>query len=273
MVKISAFADEISDDLSTQIENLKMNGVGYIELRGVWGKNVLALTEDEIRLIKKQAADHGIGFSSIGSPLGKFPLDGDFNLQIEDLKKAIDYAHILEAPYIRIFSFWMPHGTDPARHRSQVMDWLGRMIAVAEGTGIVLAHENEKDIYGDTGDRCLDIFNNLQSPAFTGIFDFANFVQCNQRPYIDCWLKLKPFITYFHIKDALFGSGKVVPAGQGNGDIEKILGEAFAAGFDNFLTLEPHLSVAEISFGRTTPELFQTAASALKDILNRVTAG
>ncbi len=273
MTKISAFADEISDDLGIQIENLKANGVGYIELRGVWGKNVLALTEDEVRQVKQQAADQGIGFSAVGSPLGKFPLDGDLNLQIEGLKKAIAYAQILEAPYIRMFSFWMPHGVDPAQHRSQVLDWLGKMIAVAEGTGIVLAHENEKDIYGDTGERCLDLYSNLQSPAFTGIFDFANFVQCNQHPYVDCWLKLRPYITYFHIKDALLGSGKVVPAGQGDGDIEKILGEAFAAGYDNFLTLEPHLSIAEASFGRTTPDLFKTAAGALNDIISRLKAG
>lgn len=270
MIKISAFADEISDDLDIQIENLKANGVGYIELRGVWGKNIMALTEDEVRQVKQRATDQGIGFSAVGSPLGKFPLDGDINLQIEGLKKAIQYAHILEAPYIRMFSFWMPHGIDPAQHRSQVIDWLGKMIAEAEGTGIVLAHENEKDIYGDTGDRCLDLYSSFQSPAFTGIFDFANFVQCNQQPYIDCWPKLRSYITYFHIKDALLGSGKVVPAGQGDGDLEKILDEAFAAGYDNFLTLEPHLSVAEASFGRTTPDLFRTAASALKDILSRV---
>jgi len=267
MTKISAFADEISDELDVQIENLKANGVGYIELRGVWGKNVLALTEDEVRQVKQRAMAEGIGFSAIGSPLGKFPLDGDFNDQIEGLKKAIDYAHILEAPYIRLFSFWIPQGDDPAQHRSQVIDWLGKMIAEAEESGIVLAHENEKDIYGDTGDRCYDLYTSLQSPAFTGIFDFANFVQCSLHPYQDCWLKLKPYITYFHVKDALMGSGKVAPAGQGDGDIELILREAFAAGYDNFLTLEPHLSVAAASYGRTTPELFRTACSALEDIL------
>jgi sugar phosphate isomerase/epimerase len=273
MTRISAFADEISDNLDVQIEHLKANGVGYIELRGVRGKNVLALSEDEIRQVKQRAADQGIGFSAIGSPLGKFPLDGDFDQQIEGLKKAIQYAQILEAPYIRVFSFWIPRGSDPALYRSQVLDWLGKLVAEAEGSGIVLAHENEKDIYGDTGERCLDLYTSLRSPAFTGIFDFANFVQCDQQPYRDCWLKLRPFISYFHVKDALLGSGKVVPAGQGDGDVEKILGEAFAAGYDNFLTLEPHLSVAEASYGRTTPDLFRTAAQALNGILGRVKGG
>jgi sugar phosphate isomerase/epimerase len=270
MLKISAFADEISDDLDVQIQNLRANDVSYIELRGVWGKNVLQLSEAEVREVKRRAADSGIGFSAVGSPLGKFPVDGDFTLQMESLKKALQYAQILEAPYIRMFSFYPPRGADPAASRGQILDWLGQMIAEAEKTPVVLAHENEKDIYGDTGARCLDLYTSLKSPAFTGIFDFANFVQCDQRPYNDCWLKLEPYIRYFHVKDALLGSGKVVPAGQGDGDVAKILGEAFAAGFNNFLTLEPHLSIAEASYGRTTPELFRTATDALKSILAQI---
>jgi len=270
MNKISAFADEISDDLSVQIENLKANGVDNIELRGVFGKNVLKLSENEIREVKKQASDNGLGFSAVGSPLGKFPLTGNFETQIEDLKKALDYAAILEAPYIRMFSFYIPKNEVPANSRSQVMDWLGRMVAEAEKTDIILAHENEKGIYGDTGDRCLDIYENIKSDSFTGVFDFANFVQCGQHPYNDCWKKVKQYISYFHIKDAIFETGKVVPAGYGDGDVEKILAEAFTEGFDNFLTLEPHLSLAEANFGKTSPELFKTAANALKDILSRI---
>lgn len=270
MVRISAFADEISDNLDDQINNLQRNQVRFIELRGVWGKNVMSLSEAELHQVKQRAADQGIGFSAVGSPLGKFPVSGDFSQQMEALKKALDAAAILEAPYIRIFSFYPPEGEDPNLYRDQVIDWLGQMIAEAEKTPIILAHENEKGIFGDTGKRCLDLYTTLKSPAFTGVFDFANFVQCKQHPYEDCWLKLRPYIRYFHVKDALFETGQVVPAGHGDGAVEKILAEAFAAGFDDFLTLEPHLSIAEANYGRTTPELFHTAAAALWDILSRI---
>ena len=270
MNMISAFADEIGDDLDLQIATLKASNVGNIELRGVWGKKVLALREAEIKEIKKRAADSGLGFSAVASPLGKFPLDRDFNLQLEALKRALDYAAILEAPYIRMFSFFIPEGQDPATVRPQVIDWLGHMIREAEKTSIILAHENEKGIYGNTGKRCLDLYSTLDSRSFSGIFDFANFVQCDQRPYEDCWLGLQPFITYFHIKDALLETGKIVLAGQGDGDIEKILHQAFTNGFNNFLTLEPHLSLAEADYGRTSPELFQTAVTALNGILEKI---
>jgi sugar phosphate isomerase/epimerase len=268
--KLSAFADEIGSDLSLQIETLKANRVDNIEFRGVWSTGVLRLSKKQIKQVRKEADDNGIGFSAIGSPLGKFPLDGDFNSQLEDLKRALEFAEMVGAPYIRIFSFRIPAGDDPASHRTQVIDWLGKMVAIAEKTSVVLAHENEKGIYGDTGDRCLDLYTAIQSPSFTGIYDFANYVQCGENPYRDCWLKVKDHVTYFHIKDALLKDGKVVPAGEGDGEVKRILSEAYASGFDNFLTLEPHLSAAEANYGRTSPELFATAVTALRGILSDI---
>jgi 3-dehydroshikimate dehydratase len=275
MNQISAFADEVGEDLDLQIATLKENGVGNIELRGVWGKNIMLMEEAEVREIKKRATDAGLGFSAVGSPLGKMDIAAGLEgmglvQQIEGLKRVIDYAHILEAPFIRIFSFYPPVGQNPQLFRELVIDWLGKMISIAERTNIILAHENEKGIYGDTGARCLDLLTALGSDHFTAVFDFANFVQCNQRPYQDCWEKLQPYISYFHVKDALLATGQVVPAGQGDGDVEKILSEAYQYGFDSFLTLEPHLSFEGQFAGRTNPDLFKVAADALKDILNRI---
>lgn len=271
MFKLSAFADEISPDLSIQIETLKANGVAHIELRGVGGKGVLDHTEAEIKEIARRAMDAGIGFSSIGSPLGKFPLSGDFQQQLENLRKALRYAVIVGAPFVRIFSFFIPKGDDPARHRAQVIDWLGQMAAEAEKTPILLAHENEKGIYGDTGARCLDIMQSIASKSLCAIFDPANFIQCAQRPYEDCWMHLQPFVRYFHIKDALAASGKVVPAGQGDGNLPKILAETAArsraSGYTFFLSLEPHLSA---DFGATGPERFKAAADGLKKVLAHI---
>lgn len=270
MVKLSAFADEIGDDLELQIDVLKKTGVGNIELRGVWGKNVLTLSREEVERIAKTASDAGIGFSAIGSPLGKFPLDGDFQLEIDGVKRALEYAEIVGAPYIRIFSYFIPEGDDPSKHRNQVHDWLGKLIEVASETDIVLAHENEKGIYGDSGERCLDLLSTLSGPSFTGAFDFSNFVVHGDRVYEECWLPLKKYISYFHIKDTDAAKGLVVPAGEGDGEVERILAEAYAEGFDNFLTLEPHLSIASANYGRTDPALFETAVNALTRILKNI---
>ncbi|MFU8780153.1 MAG: sugar phosphate isomerase/epimerase family protein [Kiritimatiellia bacterium] len=270
MNKLSAFADEISQDLTEQIAVLKRNGIDNIELRSVWDKKVLNLTLAEVRQIKQQVQDAGMSFSSVGSPLGKFPLSGNLQEQLDATQKAIEIARILETPYIRIFSFRIPKDEDPAQHRSQIIDWLSAMIKEAEKGGVILAHENENGIYGDTGDRCRDLYETLPSPAFTGIFDFANFVQAGERPYTDCWCKLRKHITYFHIKDARLDDRAVVPPGMGDGDMQKILTEAYADGFDNFLTLEPHLFKANPAIGETSTQRFETATNALKQILSRI---
>ena len=272
MAKISAFADEIGDDLEFQITTLRKNGVDNIELRGVWGKNILDLTSGEIATIAKAAANAGIGFSSIGSPIGKFGLERDFDEQKEGVRKAAEFANTIGARYIRVFSFYIPHGEDPADHRTQVIDWLGKLADIAEASGVILAHENEANIYGDSGERCLDLYQSITSKSFTGVFDFANFVVYGHHPYDECWSILKPYITYFHIKDCRLADKVVVPAGEGDGDVKRILADAYAGGYENYLTLEPHLSKAGANSGKTSPELFGTAVTALNKILDEIGA-
>jgi len=269
MVWLSAFADEISPDLGEQIAVLKANSVTHIELRGVWGKNVMELTTEQVGQIARTAADNGIGFSAVGSPLGKFPLDGDFNLELEKVKKALEFADLLGCRYIRIFSYYIPEGHSHEQHRAQVIDWLGRLIAEAEKTDVILCHENERAIYGDLGQYCLDLHQTLKSPHFRGVFDFANYIHCGQDPLAN-WPALKPYIEYFHVKDSHRATLEMVPAGQGDGQIEPILADAARSGFHNFLTLEPHLSVAEKNWGRTSPDLFKTATDALRKIMAAV---
>ena len=264
--RVSAFADEIGDKLDEQLEVLAANDVGNIELRGVWGKGVLELSAAEVRRVRDAARQAGVGFSAVGSPIGKFPVDGDFGEERERLQRALEYAAVLGAPFVRIFSYYIPDGHDAAAYRSQVLDWLGALAELAAPSGVVLAHENERDIYGDTGERVLDLLSSIRSPAFTGIFDFANFVVCGEDPY-RCWQMVRPHVSYFHVKDAVAETRTVVPAGEGDGALARILGEAYAAGFDGFLTLEPHLDVAAASHGRTSPARFGVAAAALRRVL------
>ena len=101
--RVSAFADEIGDELELQLEVLAANGVGNIELRGVWRKNVLELSGGEVRRVRDAARQAGVGFSAVGSPIGKFPLAGDFAEERERMCRALEFAALLEAPYVRIF--------------------------------------------------------------------------------------------------------------------------------------------------------------------------
>lgn len=108
-----------------------------------------------------------------------------------------------------------------------------------------MIHENEKDIYGDTGIRCKTLMESLSHPCFLSAFDFANFVQCGEDP-MACWDLLKDYVAYIHIKDAVAASKENVVCGTGEGHIREILELAiYKEGYEGFLTLEPHLVLFE----------------------------
>jgi sugar phosphate isomerase/epimerase len=266
MLKLSAFADEISANLDEQIAVCKANGVTHFELRGVNNKNVMDF-EPELRAeIRSKLADNGMGVISIGSPIGKIKVTDPWEPHFEKFKRAVEFAEYFSAPFVRIFSYYPPEKTDDIKkHRDEV---IGRMKAKADymtSHNVVLVHENEKAIYGEHGSECLDLMKTINSPKLRTAFDFANFVEAGDT-VIDNWPMLKPYTVHIHVKDCRRSDGRMVPAGEGNGDIGAILKDAYASGYRGFLTLEPHLSQGGQFSGFTGPTLFKVAVDALKKV-------
>lgn len=240
MIIRTGFADEIAPSLDTQLAVMNEIGLTHMEIRGVNGKGIQSLTLDEAEQVKKALDDAHVKVSAIGSPIGKIGVHEDFEQHLALLAHVIDLQKLLGAPYIRMFSFYMPKGETPEQNRDDVLRRMSAMIDLAVKKNSVLLHENEKGIYGDIAPRCLDLMRSLACDQFMAIFDFANFVQCGQNT-LEAYDMLKPYIRYVHVKDALFGSGTVVPAGEGDGQVKTILGRLKGEGFDGFLSLEPHL--------------------------------
>ncbi len=241
--KISGFSDEISSDTTLQFETLTRLGIKYFEPRGIDGKNVSELTEDEAKELKNKMDTYGIKVSSIGSPIGKIKLTDDFEKHFEVFKNVCSIAKILGTSYVRVFSFYHDGEIWTDDEKSIVIERLSKFISYAKEKGIILLHENEKDIYGDNIDRCKDLFENLYCDNFKGVFDPANFVQTGVDT-VEAFDTLRDYIEYVHIKDAL-SDGRVVPSGHGMGNVEYILKNLFENGYEGFLSLEPHLGSFE----------------------------
>ena len=233
--KLCAFADEADPAMSGQIEALHDNGIEFIEMRGVDGKNVTELTLDEMRALRTRLDGEGIKVWSIGSPIGKVEIDCDFEKYLELYRHTLELANIAGAEKMRIFSFFM-NPEDAPKHKNQVIEYLGRMADIAKGSGVVLCHENEKDIYGDIPERCVDIHAAI--PELRAVYDPANFVQCGADT-LKAWEMLAPYIDYMHMKDA-DANKIIVPAGKGVANVPKLL-ENYAAIGGGVITLEPHL--------------------------------
>jgi sugar phosphate isomerase/epimerase len=267
MWTLSAFADEIAPELEMQLDTLERERIQQLDLRGVWGKNVLALSDDEVRRVAAVLTERGVRVATIGSPIGKIGIGDKFAPHLESFHRALAIAQELGAPAIRIFSFYIPDGDDPNRHRPEVLRRLEALVRAANGSGVQLLHENEKGIYGDTPARCHDLLSAIAHPSLGAIWDPANFVQVGIRPYTDGYDLLRPHIAAVHIKDAIAATGVVVLPGEGDGELRPTLAALHASGFEGVFTLEPHLQTAGPFAGTSGPELFSQASAAFKRLL------
>lgn len=282
---LSAFADEGGSTIEEQIDALKANGIDHIEPRGINGVNIADFTSEMAKELKKRLDDAGIGVSSMGSPFGKIEITDDFAPHFEKFKQCVENACILGTSNIRMFSFYFTKGESHAEYRDEVFERLEKMCDYSLRSGVWCCHENEKEIYGDTAERCLDIYSTLKG-RIAAVFDPANFIQCGV-DIPSALDMLAPYIRYFHIKDAVYATGNVVPAGKGEGHLSEVVARANTFEGDVFLTLEPHLRVfdglaALENEGGTAYKLkddysyptnrdaFDAAAAAMKELISKV---
>lgn len=266
MIRISAFADEISQDPAEQVAVLESHGIRHIEFRAIHGTNVLDLSRDQHQQFRDLLDAHGFGLSAIGSPIGKISINDPFEPHLDRFAVALDLAEFYRAPRIRIFSYYMPADQDPTPIRDEVVRRMAEKARIASERGVTLFLENEKGIYGDTAARVLDLIESVGSPALAHAFDPANYLEVGQ-PIDEAWSMLRVHARHFHVKDYDPATHKNVPCGEGGGQIGRLIADAVAHGFDGFCVLEPHLVVAEKSFGFTGPERFGDAARALQGTL------
>lgn len=269
MIYLSAFSDEAASDLNGQIQALKKNGISYMEIRTVDGKNVKSMTLEEAENIYQVLEENGIKVWSIGSPLGKESIEVDFDKDYAPVVRHIcQIANILKTDKIRMFSFFHAY-----EQREKVFENLRKMVAIAKEYNVELYHENEKEIYGDTLARVLDIMENVDGLKY--VYDPANYLQVYEKA--DGTLNaLLDKTDYFHIKDVIMDTGELVPAGYGDGKIFELVKGIKG---DKVLTLEPHLQIFDAYksidnqemkhkfYFKSNAEAFDIAVQALKKIL------
>jgi 3-dehydroshikimate dehydratase len=271
MPMLSAFADEISPELKEQLQVLQEQEIKYFDLRAVWGTNVMDLSEAQRHDIKKMIGDAGIGIACIGSPIGKSTIDKPVQFELDRVKKAADTAEFFGTKYIRVFSYYPPEGKKIADYKDEVITRMRGWIEFLdrEKRPLVLVNENESGIFGDIAERNVILMEALFGPKMIQCFDPANFVYIGLTDiYKTCWVPLKKYTKFFHLKDCKPGQ-IIVPCGEGLGEVEKILGEACRDGYDGFMTMEPHLAHGGQYAGFSGPDLFRKAVNTVKDICAR----
>lgn len=266
-VKVTCFADEIAGDLEEQLDVLAQEGLAHIEIRNVWGKNVLDLTEAELQSIREMVDQRGFTVSSVASPIGKYPIMEDFAPQLDAMQRAVRAAKALGTPFIRIFSYQPPEDGDLDAIRDEVMSRIKQLTAIAKDNGVILILENDNNLYGSSDERVLDILQHCASDALQSAFDPGNFVYNDVKPVDEAYPKLARYLTYVHVKDATSEPKQFVPAGAGEGQIDRLLLKLKESGYTGYLSVEPHLH--HYLPHASNPKRVVTAVRALKDLLAR----
>ena len=275
-VILSAFSDEYADSTEEQLYALNHFGFKYMEARFLNGKNISVMEKDEILAAKKLLDEAGIKVSAIGSPLGKIRLDEDIEAHLEVAKRVFEYANILGAKYIRIFSFYPPEGKDITTMQAEVLAAMEKLVVLAREYGVTLCHENEAEIYGAVPERCKEILDHFGGEVKC-IYDMGNYVLEGVDPFPANYELLREYIAYFHIKDALY-EGAIVPAGLGNAKIKEVLDAHKAYAKDDFfITLEPHLQTfsglnALVGRSFTNPYQYEDSKASFTDAVAKLRA-
>ncbi|GAA4185141.1 sugar phosphate isomerase/epimerase [Gryllotalpicola kribbensis] len=281
---LSGFADEIDAEPDIQFSVLAALGARHIELRSAWSTNVAEFTEEQLDGVARSLSRRGMQVSAIGSPVGKVEVSAPVDHEVARLKRVIAVAHRVQARYIRVFSFW-PAGHANGSHslaagalpddtaasmRDAVLARMRALADVAEREDVVLLHENEKDIYGDTPERVLDLIESVGSDRLRVAWDSANFVQCGVEPFTRAYPLLKSHLEYLQVKDARFSDGEVTPAGEGDGQLLETMTALRDDGYSGFASLEPHLALSAENGGFSGPYEFGRAARAFRRLLEQI---
>lgn len=277
----SAFSDEIDSDFDKQIQAVKALGIDMIELRGVNGKSFIELTDEEVAEVKEKLDANGITLSALGTPIGKMYLDSDFSYHKSLLFRIMDIGDKLGCKVLRMFSFYPADNMSDDDFRSTVFEYVEELLDIAESRGFILCHENEKDIFGYSPERELELLEHFGG-RLKAVLDPGNFSFCFEDASKGYPL-LKDYIHYFHIKDA-DETGAIVPPGKGVAGLEEILRAVNNdRDGDVILTMEPHLmnftglsglskldDIHHVYSFETPFDAFRVATEAVREMIDRL---
>ena len=267
MIKLSGFADEVSINFDEQLKFLSSINMKQIEIRFVDGENIVHASREKLQLIRTKLHESGIDVSAIASPIGKIKIDEAFEPHLEMFKRAVEIASFLDTKLIRVFSYYAPENGKIDDYRDAVMERMSKKAEILAGTDLMMAHENESDVFGYNATNCVDIIKTVNSQNLTLVYDPANFVWgSNITNNVEiCWPVMKPYVSHIHIKDWKLGSNDTgsLP-GEGDAQIELLIKELAGINYTGFVSLEPHMASGGPFGGSTTPEQFAAALANIK---------
>lgn len=252
----TGFADEASKDFDGQIKATKELGWKLIETRGLCGGNLASITDAQFDEVCAKLEKAGVGFNCFGSGIGNWakPITEPPDSSYDEMRKAIPRMQKLGIKLIRIMSFLVKKELcdKSFEFQDEVVKRVKVLAKMAEDSGITLVHENCNSWGGLSFEHTLRLIEGVNSPALKLVFDTGNPVfeddVRGKPPYRkqsswEFYNAVREHVVYVHIKDGRMVDGKCVFmfAGDGDGDVRKVLKDLLKNGYDGGFSMEPHM--------------------------------
>jgi sugar phosphate isomerase/epimerase len=252
---LTGFADEAASSIEGQIKATQELGWGNIEARTV--NEIHDISEAEFDEVAGKLADAGVKINCFGSAVANWGkrIDESFDSSLAEARRAIGRMQKLGTKLIRIMSFAVLEGREPDdQMEEERFRRLRELVKMFSDVGITCVHENCMNYGGMSYQHTLKMLENV--PDLKLVFDTGNPVFLADRsqpmPYPrqsswEFYQNVREHIVYVHIKDGCWDADKqdavYTFAGEGDGDVGRIVKDLLAAGYDGGFSMEPHLAV------------------------------
>ncbi|MDZ4799148.1 MAG: sugar phosphate isomerase/epimerase family protein [Bryobacteraceae bacterium] len=257
-LRIAAITDEFSPDLEKALEPMAAIGMTGAELRVVWGKNIMDLTDDELKRARDLIQSKGMEVMSIASPILKCVLPGapevdtrfqqdvfaskhTFDDQPRLTDRAFFIADLMGAKIVRVFSYW--RSVDPDACFDGVVDAVMGLAEKAKSANLIIGLENEHACNIGTAAESARVLAAAQHPNLKLVWDPANALVGGENPFPTGYMMLpKDRIAHVHAKDCHMEGHKPVwgPLGTRSVDWKGQIAALIADGYTGWLSLETH---------------------------------
>ena len=270
--KLGIITDEITQNLDEALDFIGHYHLHYCELREIWSKNIMNLSQDELDRAKKAIAGHGIQVSDIGSPIFKWNLPempakatearDEFSAKFTEedgdrlLQQSFKLARFFGTHKVRIFSYWRVE--NPEKAYPMMRDRLAKAAKIASKNDIILVLENEHSCNVGTGKELGRLLKDINSPALRGNWDPGNAAMLDEVPYPDGYEAVKGLYAHVHVKDVRInkstGKKEWAPVGGGIIDWKGQMQAFHRDGYAGTMSLETHYLRADKNKMESTRE-------------------
>ena len=265
---LTGFADEAAKDIDTQIRATKELGWENIEARNVGGGNIHDIPDDEFDAACAKLAEAGVKINCFGSAIANWgkKITDPFDITLEEIRRAIPRMQRLGTGLIRIMSYAvLPERGPEDQMEQERFRRLREIHAMFTDAGLTPVHENCMNYGGMGWQYTLRLVENV--PGLKLVFDTCNPIfsddrsrgePCPKQSTWEFYSHVKEHVAYIHIKDGIWDAEARKTthtfAGEGEGDVKRVVKDLLDNGYDGGISIEPHLAVVFHDESITSPD-------------------